>query len=43
MQLPYRIPQKALIKLKNQETGYNPDVLIMNRQNLINQPLWNDK
>ncbi|NEQ41152.1 MAG: Uma2 family endonuclease [Okeania sp. SIO3I5] len=43
MKLPYRIPQKALIKLKDKETGYNPDVLIMNRQNLINEPLWNDK
>ncbi len=43
MKLPYRIPQKALIKLKDKETGYNPDVLIMDRQNLINEPLWNDK
>ncbi|NER08687.1 MAG: Uma2 family endonuclease [Okeania sp. SIO3C4] len=43
MKLPYHIPQKALIKLKDKETGYNPDVLIMDRQNLINEPLWNDK
>ncbi|WP_237395824.1 Uma2 family endonuclease [Okeania sp. KiyG1] len=43
MKLPYRIPQKALIKLKDKETGYNPDVLIMDRQNLINEQLWNDK
>ncbi len=42
MKLPYRIPQKALIKLKDKETGYNPDVLIMNRKNLINEPLWMD-
>ena len=43
MKLTYRIPQKALIKLKDKETGYNPDVLIMDRKNLINEPLWNDK
>ncbi|HAC65165.1 MAG TPA: hypothetical protein DCF68_16955 [Cyanothece sp. UBA12306] len=43
MNLPYRIPPKALVKLKDKETGYNPDLLIINRHNLINEPLWEKK
>lgn len=41
--LPYRIPPKALVKLEGKETGYNPDLLLVNRQNLINEPLWEQK
>lgn len=43
MNLPYRIPPKALVKLKDKETGYNPDLLLIDRQNLINEPLWEKK
>ncbi|NEP00901.1 MAG: Uma2 family endonuclease [Symploca sp. SIO2E9] len=43
MNLPYRISPKALVKLKDKETGYNPDILIIERQNLINEPLWDKK
>ncbi len=43
MNLPYRIPPKALVKLKDKETGYNPDLLLIDRQNLINEPLWQKK
>lgn len=43
MNLPYRIPQKALVKLQDKDTGYNPDLLLVNRQNLINEPLWEKK
>ena len=43
MNLPYRIPPKALVKLKDKQTGYNPDLLLINRQNLINEPLWEKK
>lgn len=43
MNLPYRIPPKALIKLKNKETGYNPDLLLINRQQLKSEPLWEKK
>ena len=39
MNLPYRIPPKALVKLKDKETSYNPDRLLIDRQNLINEPL----
>ncbi|MDJ0510210.1 MAG: Uma2 family endonuclease [Crocosphaera sp.] len=43
MNLPYRIPPKTLVKLKDKETGYNPDLLIINRHNLINEPSWEKK
>ncbi|NEO42656.1 MAG: Uma2 family endonuclease [Moorea sp. SIO4A3] len=43
MNLPYRIPPKALVKLKDKETGYNPDLLLIDRQNIINEPLWEKK
>jgi Uma2 family endonuclease len=41
--LPYRILPKALIKLKDKETGYNPDLLLVDRRNLANEPLWAKK
>lgn len=40
LNLPYFIPKQALVKVKNHETGYSPDVLILNRNNLANEPLW---
>ncbi|MDJ0661215.1 MAG: Uma2 family endonuclease [Crocosphaera sp.] len=43
MNLPYRIPPKALIKLNNKETGYNPDLLLIDRQQLKSEPLWEKK
>ncbi|MEM9276186.1 MAG: Uma2 family endonuclease [Cyanobacteria bacterium P01_F01_bin.143] len=43
MNLPYRIPPKALVKLKNKETGYNPDLLLVDRRNLESEPLWAKK
>ncbi|MBN3926760.1 Uma2 family endonuclease [Nostoc sp. NMS4] len=38
--LPYTIPKTALVKPTNSESGYSPDVLLLNRPNLINEPLW---
>ncbi|EGJ30602.1 MAG: Uma2 family endonuclease [Moorea sp. SIO3B2] len=43
MQLPYRIPQKALVKPKDKETGYNPDLLLIDRSHLASEPLWQKK
>ena len=40
MDLPYRIPPKALVKLNDKETGYNPDLLLIDRQQLSSEPLW---
>ena len=43
MNLPYRIPPKALVKLQDKETGYNPDLLLVDRRNLASEPLWEKK
>ncbi|MEH2057763.1 MAG: Uma2 family endonuclease [Nostoc sp.] len=40
LNLPYIIPKTALIKPTNSESGYSPDVLLLNRSNLVNEPLW---
>jgi len=40
LNLPYFIPKQALVKVLNRETCYSPDVLILNRNNLVNESLW---
>jgi Uma2 family endonuclease len=36
----YIIPKTALVKPPGSATGYSPDVLLLNRDNLINEPKW---
>ncbi|OKH29694.1 hypothetical protein NIES2119_32040 [[Phormidium ambiguum] IAM M-71] len=43
LHLPYRIPQKALVKPNHKETGYNPDLLLVDRRQLASEPLWEKK
>jgi Uma2 family endonuclease len=38
--LPYFIPKTAFVKPLESESAYSPDVLILNRPNLVNEPLW---
>ncbi|MDZ8069836.1 MAG: Uma2 family endonuclease [Nostoc sp. DedQUE08] len=40
LNLPYIIPKTVLIKPVNLVSAYSPDVLILNRLNLVNEPLW---
>jgi len=40
LNLPYFIPNQALVKPPDSESGYLPDVLLLNRPNLINEPSW---
>ena len=40
LNLPYFIPKQALVKVAHQETAYSPDILIINRENLVNEALW---
>jgi Uma2 family endonuclease len=40
LNLPYIIPKTALIKPTKSESAYSPDVLLLNRSNLMNEPLW---
>ncbi len=43
LNLPYRIPKTALVKPPESESGYSPDVLLLNRDNLENEVLWKPK
>ncbi|MBN3890982.1 MAG: Uma2 family endonuclease [Nostoc sp. JL31] len=38
--LPYFIPKTVLVKPFEDESAYSPDILIINRPNLVNEPLW---
>jgi Uma2 family endonuclease len=40
LNLPYLVPKTALVKPPESESGYSPDVLIVNQTNLIHEPLW---
>ncbi|YAF96804.1 MAG: Uma2 family endonuclease [Nodularia sp. CChRGM 3473] len=40
LNLPYIIPKTAFIKPLEGESAYSPDVLILNRPNLLHEPLW---
>lgn len=40
LKLSYFIPKQALVKPPESESGYLPDILLLNRTNLVNEPLW---
>ena len=40
LQLPYFIPNTAAIKAKRANTGYIRDLIILDRENLVNDPYW---
>jgi Uma2 family endonuclease len=40
LKLPYLIPKQVLVKVLGRETCYSPDILILNQNNLSNEPLW---
>ncbi len=40
LKLPYLIPNKALVKPPESESAYLPDVLLVNRDKLADEPLW---
>ncbi|MEC4819371.1 MAG: Uma2 family endonuclease [Scytonema sp. PMC 1069.18] len=40
LNLPYFIPKKVLVNPSEHESGYEPDVLLLNNNNLVNEPLW---
>src|SRR5689334_5434012 len=40
LNLPYTIPKTALIKTPSAESAYSPDVLLLNLDNLDNEPLF---
>ncbi|MBW4671823.1 MAG: Uma2 family endonuclease [Cyanomargarita calcarea GSE-NOS-MK-12-04C] len=40
MRLPYTIPKSGLVKTSSGKSAYIPDVLVLNCDNLKNEPLW---
>ncbi|MES1026605.1 Uma2 family endonuclease [Gloeocapsa sp. BRSZ] len=40
LNLPYFIPNQAIVKPPERESGYFPDVLILNDTTLVDEPLW---
>jgi Uma2 family endonuclease len=40
LNLPYFLPNQVFVKVPDAESAYLPDTLILNRPNLVNEPLW---
>jgi Uma2 family endonuclease len=40
LKLPYLIPKQALVKIPDKESGYSPDVIVINQKNLSAEPMW---
>jgi Uma2 family endonuclease len=40
LDLPYLIPNQAIVRPENRDSGYFPDVLVLNRANLPREKLW---
>ncbi|CCQ62783.1 MULTISPECIES: Uma2 family endonuclease [Crocosphaera] len=40
LNLPYFTPNTAAIKAKKANTGYVPDLIVLDRENLVNDPYW---
>jgi Uma2 family endonuclease len=38
--LPYSIPRTCIIKPPRYQSGYQPDVIVINRELIKNEPLW---
>ncbi|OCQ91621.1 hypothetical protein BCD64_11425 [Nostoc sp. MBR 210] len=40
LDLPFLIPNQAMVRPLEKDSGYFPDVLVINQANLANEPLW---
>ena len=40
LNLSYRVSASAFVKTPNEPSAYIPDMLVINHDNLINEPLW---
>ncbi|GAX46317.1 hypothetical protein NIES4075_73380 [Tolypothrix sp. NIES-4075] len=43
LKLKYGISNKGLVQLENKQSGYFPDILVLNLSNLINEPRWQEE
>jgi Uma2 family endonuclease len=40
LKLPYGIPKTVLVRPPEADSAYSPDVILLNRPNLVNEPFW---
>ena len=40
LNLPYFIPKECVIKPMREESGYEPDIFVLNEQTIGNGPRW---
>ena len=40
LNLPYFIPKECVIKPNREESGYEPDTIVLNEQTIANEPRW---
>ncbi|MEG3857907.1 Uma2 family endonuclease [Microcoleus sp. herbarium12] len=40
LNLPYFIPKESVIKPISEESGYEPDIIVLNEQAIVNEPRW---
>ncbi len=40
LQLPYFIPKESVIKPMREESGYEPDIIVLNEETIRNEPRW---
>jgi Uma2 family endonuclease len=40
LQLPYFIPKECIVKSSNDKSGYEPDIIVLARKALENEPRW---
>ncbi|MDF5720315.1 MAG: Uma2 family endonuclease [Rhizonema sp. PD37] len=43
LNLPFNIPKTGFVKTHSTDSGYWPDILVVNQGNLKNEPLWKKK
>jgi Uma2 family endonuclease len=43
LKLKYGISNKGLLKPQNKQSGYFPDILVLNLSNLVNEPRWQEE
>jgi Uma2 family endonuclease len=40
LDLPFLIPNQVIVRPSEKDSGYFPDVLVLNQRNLVNEKLW---
>ncbi|MEC4818489.1 MAG: Uma2 family endonuclease [Scytonema sp. PMC 1069.18] len=40
LNLPYFVPKTVIVKPSENQSGYSPDVLLLDDSNLVNEPIW---